>query len=98
MQTGFSFCDKSNSCLACVCIWNETSINGRSAHFGLLGAFPAIGMAEDNLKVLLDGSPQGGAIGVCVYDEIFCTPEEIAKVIPKDLHGRFALWEWGKAH
>ena len=53
-------------------------MNGRSAHFSLLGAFPAVGMAEDKLKVLLDGAPQGQAIGVCVDDEILCTLEEIA--------------------
>lgn len=73
-------------------------MNGRSAHFSLLGAFPAVGMAEDKLKVLLDGAPQGQAIGVCVDDEILCTLEEIAKVIPENLHGRFSLWEVGEAH
>ena len=39
-------------------------MNGRSAHFGLLGAFPAIGMAKDELRVFLHGAPQGRAIGV----------------------------------
>lgn len=92
MQTSFSFCDESNSSLAGVCIWNEATMNGRSAHFGLLGAFPAIGMAEDELKVFLHSAPQGRAIGVSISDEIFCAPEEIAKVISKDLNGRFAFW------
>jgi hypothetical protein len=92
MQTSFSFCDESNPSLAGVCIWNEATINGRSAHFGLLSAFPAVGMAEDNLKFFLHSTPQGRAIGVCVGDEILCAPEEIAKVISKDLNGRFAFW------
>jgi hypothetical protein len=56
------------------------------------GAFPAVGMAEDELKVFLHGVPQGRAIGVSVDDEILCAPEEIAKVISKDLNGRFAFW------
>jgi len=98
MQTGLSFCDKSNSCLSGVSIWNETAMNSRSAHFSLLCAFPAIGVAENKLKVFLNGAPQGRAIGMCVSDEIFCTLEEITEVIAKDLYGRFSLWKWRKAH
>lgn len=98
MQTSLSFCDESNSRFSGVCIWNEAAINGGSAHFCLLGAFPAIGMAEDDLKILLHGAPEGSAVGVSVDDEVFCTPEEISKVIAKDLHGRFSLWEGRKAH
>jgi hypothetical protein len=33
-----------------------------------------------------------------VGDKKNCTLEKIAKVVAKDLHGRFALWEGWKAH
>jgi hypothetical protein len=98
MQTGLSFCNETNSRLAGVCIWNEAALNCGPAHFGLLRAFPSVGMTEDHLKLLFHGAPQGLATGMCVDDEVLRAPEEVAKVIPKDLYGRFALWEGGKAH
>jgi hypothetical protein len=98
MQTSFSFCDESYPRFSRVSIRNEAAINGSSAHFCLLRAFPTIRMAEDKLKVVLQGTPQSRAACVCIDNEVLCTLEEIAKVFSEDLHGGFSLWKGWKSH
>ena len=77
VQAGLSFGDESNSCLALVCIWYQPTNYCRSAHFGLLGALPSVGVTQDELYVMFYCTPHCMTICMGVYYEGVCATEEV---------------------
>ena len=89
VETGLVLSDKAG---------NETTVDSRSPHLALLGSFPSVGVREDELDVVLDGFPDGGAAGMCFDDERPSATEEILEEIAEDFESGFRMWQIRELH
>ena len=98
MEARLALRDEADAGLARVRVGDEAAVHGRAAHLGLLGALPAVRVAEHELQVVLDRAPHRAAVRVGVDDEAARAAKEVAEKVAKDVHGALAAREGGEAH
>lgn len=77
VQTCLALRNKPNSGPAFISVGNQSTQDGSPAHFGLLRAFPSVGVTENELDLILYGTPQRMTVSVSVDDEGLCAAEEV---------------------
>ena len=98
MQTGLALRDESDPRPSFICIGDEPTQHSRSAHLGLLRAFPPVRVAQHELDVVCDGAPERVTVRVRVDNEGVRAAEEVGEEVAEDLHGGLPAWEGREAH
>lgn len=89
METGLALGNESDSGFAFIGVGDETTVYRSLAHLALLGPFPSVRVRQDELYVVLDGSPYGGTGSMGLDDEGPGATEEVLKEVSEHLEGRF---------
>lgn len=78
VETCFAFRDEPDPRATLVRVRNQTAVDRRTAHLGLLCPLPAVWVAEHELDGMFDGLPQGFAICMGIDDEAAGAAEQVA--------------------
>lgn len=98
VKTCLAFRDESDPRASLVGVRDQTAVDRRTTHPGLLCPLPAVWVAENELDGVFDGLPHGFAVCMGIDDEAAGAAEQVMQKVAKHVDGGFVARKAAEPH